>query len=100
MILMADKENRKAPRRAHNSVVEIYDEAGNAIAETARLVDYSDAGACFSTPKVFAIHQPLRLRLRLLREGRLYIRARVIWARKKSNTTHYGVNFERVHDVA
>ena len=69
---MAGKEKRKAPRRSHNSVVEIYDTAGHAIAEVAHLVDFSTVGACFSTPKVFTIGQELRIRLRLLREGRLY----------------------------
>ena len=97
---MTDKENRRAPRRIHNSVVEIYDDSGNAIADTARLVDFSDIGACFSTPKVFAVGQGLRLRLRLLREGRLYIRARIVWAKPKANTVLYGVEFEKVHNVA
>jgi hypothetical protein len=97
---MTDKENRRATRRTHNSVVEIYDDSGNAIAETARLVDYSDVGACFSTPKEFAVNQLLRLRLRLLREGRLYIRARIVWAKKEANTIFYGVEFEKVHNVA
>ena len=81
-------------------MVEIYDESGNSIAEVARLVDFSSVGACFSTPKVFTVNQKLRLRLRLLREGRLYIWARIVWAKKKSNTTLYGIEFDKVHDVA
>jgi hypothetical protein len=96
---MTDKENRRAPRQSHNSVVEIYDDAGHSIAEVAHLVDFSNVGACFSTPKVFAIGQRIRLRLRLLREGRLYIRARIIRAEKKTNTTFYGIEFEQVHEV-
>ena len=97
---MTDKENRRAPRKTHNSVIEIYDEVGNSIAEVARLVDFSQVGACFSSTKVFSVGEKLRLRLRLLREGRLYIRAHVVWAKKKGNTNHYGIEFEKVHDVA
>jgi len=97
---MADKENRRAPRRNHNSVVEIYDEEGRAIAEVAHLVDFSEVGACFSTPKLFTLHQRLRLRLRLLREGRLYIWARVVRVQKKANTNLYGIEFDTVHEVA
>src|SRR5271157_1514487 len=99
MMRMADKEKRRAARRSHNSVVEIYDDAGRAIADVARLVDFSDVGACFSSPHVFSLNQQLRLRLRLLREGRLYIRARIIWARKKTNTNLYGIEFEKVLNV-
>jgi hypothetical protein len=96
---MNGKEKRRAPRRSHNSVVEIYDESGNTIAEIARLVDFSDVGACFSSTKVFAVHQRLRLRLRLLREGRLYIWARVVRVTKKTNATLYGIEFDKVRDV-
>ena len=85
---MASKENRRAPRKSHNSVVEIYDDAGREIAEVAHLVDFSSAGrGTLSTPKVFAIGKKLRLRLRLLREGRLYIGARIVRV-KKENQHH------------
>jgi PilZ domain-containing protein len=97
---MTDKEKRRAPRRRHNSVVEIFDESGNAIAEIARLVDFSEVGACFRSQKVFPVKKKLRLRLRLLREGRLYIWARIVWSKKKANTILYGIEFEKVHDVA
>jgi hypothetical protein len=97
---MTDKEKRRAPRNHHNSVVEIYDEKGDAIADVARLVDFSEVGACFSTPKVLALNKKLRLRLRLLREGRLYIWARIVWSKKQANTILYGIEFEKVHDVS
>jgi len=97
---MTDKESRRAARRAHNSVVEIYDEKGTIIAEVARLVDFSEVGACFSSTKAFTVNMKIRLRLRLLREGRLYIWARVVWVKKKANTYLHGIEFEKVHDVA
>jgi hypothetical protein len=97
---MAEKDKRRAARHTHNSVVEIYDESGNMIAELGRLVDFSNVGACFSTPRIFPMHKKLRLRLRLLKEGRLYIWARIVWTKKKSNTILYGIEFEKVHEVA
>ena len=97
---MSDKEKRRAPRTNHNSVVEIYDDGGRAIVEVGKLVDFSQVGACFSSPKSFAVGQKLRLRLRLLREGRLYISASVVRAERKANTNFYGIKFEQVHDVA
>ena len=96
---MVQKENRRAGRRKHNSVVEIYNEAGDRIAEIARLVDFSEGGARFASRKDFAVNKKLRLRLRLLREGRLYIRARIVWVKKSTNTNLYGIHFEKIHDV-
>ncbi len=96
---MTDKENRRSPRRSHNSVVEIYDEEGNAIAEVARLVDFSEVGACFSTPKVFAVGKKLRLRLRLLREGRLYIWAKIVWSKKEVQYHQLRRRIRKVLDV-
>ena len=97
---MREKEMRRAPRRNHNSVVEIYDNEGNHIADVARLVDFSKVGACFASPKYFPLQTILRLRLRLLREGRLYIKGRVVRATKRANTTLYGFEFEKVYEVA
>jgi hypothetical protein len=97
---MADKDNRRALRRRHNSVVEIYDDLGNSIAETGRLVDFSNVGACFSCQREFTVNTQLRLRLRLLREGRLYIRGRIVWVKKRTNTILYGIEFVNVHEVA
>jgi len=94
------KEGRRAPRHRHNSVVEIYDDSGNFIADVARLVDFSNVGACFSSPKPFLVNTRLRLRLRLLREGRLYVSGRIVWAKKRANTVLYGIEFEKVHEVA
>jgi hypothetical protein len=96
---MAGQDKRRAPRQSHNSVVEIYDESGDSIAEIAHLVDFSNVGACFSTPKSFKIGQKLRLRLRLLREGRLYIWAHIVRVQKKPNTVLYGIEFDKVRDV-
>lgn len=97
---MTENDKRRAPRHTHNSVVEIYDDSGEMIAEVGRLVDFSDVGACFSTPKIFPVNKKLRLRLRLLREGRLYIQAHIVWTKKKANTNLYGIEFEKVYDVA
>ena len=96
---MPDKDKRRSPRRNHNSVVEIYDTEGNAIAEVARLVDFSEVGACFTSINLFTVGQKLRLRLRLLREGRLYIWAHIVWVKKKTNTNSYGIEFEKILDV-
>ncbi|HVA65940.1 MAG TPA: PilZ domain-containing protein [Elusimicrobiota bacterium] len=91
---MNSKEKRRAPRAKHDSVLEIHDGAGQVILNVARLVDVSANGACFSSTTVFPVGQEVAARLRLLKEGLLEIRGRIIWAKKKSNATLYGIAFE------
>jgi hypothetical protein len=94
-----DRDKRRAPRVSHNSVVEIYDESGREIAATGRLVDFSKVGVCFSSTSQFTVNTELRLRLRILREGRLYVRGRIVWAKKQANRILYGLEFQKVHEV-
>jgi hypothetical protein len=94
------KEGRRSPRGRHDSVVEIYDDSGKFIADVVRLVNFSSVGACFSSPKLFAVNARLRLRLRLLREGRLNVSGRIVWAKKRVNTILYGIEFEKVLKAA
>lgn len=93
-------EKRRAPRKLHDSVVEIFDDAGQHITDVARLVDVSTVGASFTSTKVILKGAKLRLRLRLLQEGRLYISGRVVWVRNKVNFIQYGFAFDSVHEVA
>lgn len=91
---MPTRENRRAPRSRHNSVMEIFDDSGNLLTSIGRLVDVSMVGACFSSTKTFTKGQTFRARLRLLKEGKLDVMARVVWSRKKTNSTLYGVEFD------
>lgn len=91
---MKSNENRRAFRSSHDSVMEIFDVEGNFILGVGRLVNFSAVGACFSSSKVLARGERLRVRLRLLKEGVLEMAARVVWTAKKSNRTLYGIEFD------
>jgi hypothetical protein len=97
--MRSKKENRRAPRSIHNSVLEILDESGRVIAGIGRLVNVSMVGACFSSTQSFAKGEEIRARLRLLREGVLKISGHVVWSRKKANATLYGLSFDSLRQI-
>jgi hypothetical protein len=66
---MSFHEKRRAPRASHDSVLEIYDAEGHLIIGIGRLVNFSNAGICFSSTKVLEKGQKLTARVRLLKEG-------------------------------
>jgi hypothetical protein len=94
-----NKNNRRLSRARHDSVLEIFDSSGKLIAGIGRLVDFSRTGACFASTATLPAGQKITARLRLLREGSFDVRARIVWARKKTNTTLYGIEFEEVNEV-
>ena len=96
---MSTRENRRAKRTAHDSVLELFDGDGHVITGIGRLVDFSTVGACFSTPQQLKVGEKVSGRLRLLKEGVLQITAHVVWTRQKPNTRLYGIEFEKVEKV-
>lgn len=86
-------DGRRAPRQRHDSVLELADILGRPIDCVARLADVSRLGARFSSTSVLSEGQWVRARLRLLREGVLNVRGRIVWKRQLKNSTHYGVEF-------
>lgn len=92
---MKSRENRRAPRHRHDSVLEIFDDSGHLIMGIGRLVNFSNVGACFSATKMFTKGQKLQARLRLLKEGRIEVAARVVWVRRRTNSILYGIEFEK-----
>jgi hypothetical protein len=76
--------------------LEIYDASRRLLTGIGRLVNFSAVGACFSSTAALAKGVRLHARLRLLREGRLDIIARVIWIRRRTNSILYGIEFENV----
>jgi hypothetical protein len=93
---MGSKENRRAKRTAHDSVLELFDSSGQMIAGIGRLVNVSSVGVCFSCVKPLAQGEKIQGRLRLLKEGFLDIKGHVVWIRKRINATLYGVEFDNV----
>lgn len=91
------QENRRAARSKRDSVLELFDESGAVITGIGRLVNVSTEGMCFSSAIPFAQGDAVRARLRLLKEGQLDISGHIVWARRKTNTTLYGVAFDSVH---
>ena len=96
---MPSKEKRRAPRARHDSVLEVFDEGGHFIAGVGRLVNFSKVGACFSSTQILAKGEKLRARLRLLKEGKLEVAARVVWMKKKTNANLYGIAFDKVQKI-
>ena len=88
---MASSEKRRAARKKHDSVLELYDESGTFMSGIGRLVDLSTVGVCFSTSLPLAKGDHIRARLRILKEGLLDITGHVGWVRKKNNSLLYGV---------
>ena len=96
---MGSKENRRAARTRHDSVVEIYDVSGHLVTGTGRLVNFSKVGLCFSTLKALRIGETLQARIRLLKEGTIDVSAHIVWAKKKPNTYLYGLAFDAVKTI-
>ena len=90
------KEERRAPRVPHDSVLELFDAEGRLMAEALKLVDVSSLGASFSTTRLFAKGAKIRGRLRLLNFGVLEIEGRVVRLKERTNSTLYGVRFDSV----
>ena len=96
---MPSQENRRAPRRKHDSVLEIYDDDGRYITGLGRLIDISSVGVRFSTTQVLHKGDRVRARLRLLKEGVLTIVAYVIWTKKLAHTYQYGLHFDVIKRI-
>lgn len=90
------KESRRAPRARRDSVLEFHDEKGRLIIGIGRLVNFSAVGACFASTQVFKQGERIHARLRLLKEGRLHISGHIVWTKRKTNTLHYGIEFDSI----
>lgn len=88
------KENRRAPREHHDSVMELFDEDGRFITGIGRLVNVSTVGVCFSSTHKLEKGEHIRARLRLLKTGPLEVEGHVVWVRKRPNSILYGVAFD------
>jgi len=97
---MNPKDNRRAARRRHDSVMELYDESGHFIMGTGRLINFSKVGVCIASTRALAPGERLRARLRLLKEGVLEVSARVVWFKKNPTTNLYGLAFDSVQKVS
>ncbi len=93
------KESRRSPRARHNSVLEIFDDAGHLIIGIGRLVNFSNSGVCFSSTKVLRQGQKLHARMRLLKEGALETGAHIVWVKKLPNTMLYGLQFDSIQKI-
>ena len=89
-------ENRRSPRRKHDSVLELFDDSGQLITAVGRLVNVSAVGMCFSSTKTFHRNDRIQGRLRLLKQGVLLVKGHVVWARRTTNTQIFGVAFDDV----
>lgn len=85
---------RRAPRARHDSVFELYDEAGRPWPETARLVDLSAVGVAFTSTRALARGERVRGRLRLLGIGVVEVAGHVVRRRELENRTFYAVEFD------
>ena len=91
---MRIKENRRAARTRHDSVLEFYDDAGCLLTGVMRLIDVSSTGASFATTSVLAKGARIRGRLRLLGVGVLDVTGRVVRVKERNNDILYGVAFD------
>ena len=96
---MLSKDNRRAARRKHDSVMEILDDDGRYVTGLARLIDFSTVGVRFSSTKVFHKGDRVRGRLRLLKEGAFNFIAYVMWTKKFTNTHQYGLQFDVIKRI-
>ncbi|MDA8131977.1 MAG: PilZ domain-containing protein [Elusimicrobia bacterium] len=92
------REQRRAERNRHDSVVELLDEDGRLTA-TGRLSDVSASGIAFSSDREFRKGEKLRARLRLLGRGALEAHGEVVWTRQDKGRRVYGVKFDSVTEV-
>lgn len=96
--MIRNNDKRRAQRDKHDSVVEIFGEAGK-LRGTGRLADYSASGISFTSEQAFAKGDKFTARLRLLEKGVLDVTGEVVWARKDGARGLYGVRFESVNRV-
>jgi hypothetical protein len=92
---MNGRDKRRAPRKAHNSVIEIFDVEGR-VAASGRLIDYSNVGASFSVGDPVVMPDSFRARLRFLDKGVIEVEAKLVWTRRDRNVTRYGIAFDSV----
>ncbi len=97
---LSHHEKRRAPRATHDSVLEIHDPKGHLVTAIGRLVDVSAVGACFASTHALRVGDAIHGRLRLLKEGRLTISGHIVWIRKKTNHTLYGLAFDSVRRIS
>jgi hypothetical protein len=90
------KEARRASRIPHDSLLELYDEAGRLLPGALKLVDVSAVGASFKTTRTFAKGAKIRGRMRLLNVGVLEIAGRIVRVKEGTNSTLYGVEFDSI----
>jgi hypothetical protein len=95
-----NEENRRSSRKSDDAVVEVYDSAGNLVTGIGHLLNVSLAGACFTTSQRLQHNESLHLRMRLAKEGRFEIAARVIWNKPKLRSILYGIAFDEVKRVS
>lgn len=87
------RDNRRAVRDKHDSVIEILDVEGK-VAASGRLIDFSTAGASFSVGEPVVLPDAFRARLRFLDKGVVEVEARLVWTGLERNTTRYGIAFD------
>ncbi|MDA8131790.1 MAG: PilZ domain-containing protein [Elusimicrobia bacterium] len=92
------REQRRAERDRHDSVVELLGEDGR-LEATGRLSDVSASGIAFSSDREFRKGEKVRARLRLLGRGVLDARGEVVWVRQAGGRSVYGVRFDAVTEV-
>jgi hypothetical protein len=95
---MTGKEKRRSPRNKHDSVIEIFNVEGKVACE-GRLIDFSQAGASFSSAVPIVMPDKFRVRLRILDKGVLEAQARVAWMRRQKNVTRYGIVFDSLEHI-
>lgn len=89
-------EKRRAPRQRHVSAIEIFNDSGHFITAVGRLLDFSAVGACFSSPTKLSVKEKLQVRLRLLKNTKVEMTARVVWSKRRGSAHVYGIEFERI----
>jgi hypothetical protein len=97
---MMAQENRQSSRKSDDAAVDVYDSLGKLIPGIAHLVNVSLAGACFTSSHPFKEKESLHLRVRLAKEGRFEIAARIIWSKPDESSTQYGIAFDEVKRVS
>ena len=95
---MAGKDQRRAPRDKHDSVIEIFNVEGK-VAATGRLKDFSPVGASFTVGEPVVMPGKFRARLRFLDKGVIEIEAHVVRTVREKNRTHYGIKFDSYKTV-
>jgi len=81
-----------------DSVIEIFNVEGKVACE-GRLIDFSQAGASFSSGVPIVLPDKFRVRLRLLDKGVLEAEARLAWTHRQKNATRYGIVFDSLKHI-